>query len=181
MFPTTDIVIQINPIPAAFPGGMSGVVVDSAGEGIEGVAVSVDSTSYTTITAANGTFTLSGMAPGNYTVRFTNTRFFPSTQPNTVISMLQTTSLPPETLTFVPEQNRGSISGVILATDATSVNGATVSLAGWGVSTLTDGTGSYTLTDVVAGNYTIIITHSSYFDSHYCRCQCAGSSAAHRY
>jgi PKD repeat protein len=58
----------------------------------------------------------------------------------------------------------GSISGIITDSDGTPVAGAQVSVEGTSFSTTTDGTGSYLIEDVPAGNYNILVSREKYKD-----------------
>jgi hypothetical protein len=139
----------------ATPGSITGtVMITGTSTGISGATVTVDSASATT--ASNGTYTLSSVPPGTHTITVTRSGYETHTGTVTVTSG-QNTSHPTIYMTALP----GSITGTVrISGTSTGISGATVSI---GVaSTTTAGDGTYTLSDVPAGTYTITVTATNY-------------------
>lgn len=118
-------------------------------DGIGLAGVSVTTGSATATTAANGTYVLSGVAAGTYTVTPTlaNYQFAPSSQPVTVG--------PSQTGINFAATPLYTISGTV-AVNNIGLAGVTVTAAGTGsASAITAANGTYSLTGLVAGTYTI--------------------------
>jgi hypothetical protein len=152
----------------AGPGTISGTVTDSiTGLPIGGATVCISTSgtcgSTSTTTAGNGTYTLSNVAPGSYQVTASATAYVTqSTTTNVVVSTGSTTT---QGFQLVP--NPGSIGGTV--TDMVSsapIAGATVciSTAGTcsGTSTSTAADGTYTLSNVTEGSYSIMAAATNY-------------------
>lgn len=149
-------------------GAISGTVTDaSTGTPIAGASAYVydSSGSYpiaSATTNASGTYTITGLSAGSYTVKFFATGYASSTYAGTVSVSLGTTTsginaaLSPD----------GAISGTV--TDAGGQTGlASVSVTAYNASgsyvtsTTSSGDGSYTLNDLVPGTYEVKFTPAS--------------------
>lgn len=74
------------------PGTISGTVKDVNGNPLSGVTVETDPGGYVTTTNANGSYTLSGIAPGSYFVKASKSGYDSGTNPNVVVTSNQTTT-----------------------------------------------------------------------------------------
>jgi uncharacterized protein YfaP (DUF2135 family) len=138
-------------------GRIHGVVRDADTDApIDGASVSLDDG--TPITAASGQFAFEGVAPGDHSVR--------ASAPPTHVANNVAVSLGPngdQELIIELRPQPGSVTGVVRdeATDAV-IAGASVSLVSTTFSATTDATGTYALTDVPRGSYTLRVAATSY-------------------
>jgi uncharacterized membrane protein/bacillopeptidase F (M6 metalloprotease family) len=93
--------------PAAATGTISGRVVDQDGIGVPGATVTIQGTSFTTTTDANGGYTFTNVPIGNYTITASKNGYDPDSEAITV-SANANTAVPNLTLVMVDE---GGISG----------------------------------------------------------------------
>ncbi|MBN1340327.1 MAG: carboxypeptidase regulatory-like domain-containing protein [Bacteroidales bacterium] len=140
------------------PGNISGTVTDFvSGLGIANASVSTGT--YSTTTAADGTYTLQVNA-GTYDVTATADCHDPYTHNGVVVTAGNTT-----TLDFALTGSEfGIVEGTV--TDAITllpIDGATVTMGAY--STTTNATGFYQIVDVVPGTYDIDFTHPDYLDA----------------
>ncbi len=128
---------------------VSGTVTDSDTNPLEGVTITVDGHSTTTL--ADGSYTVTEIAPGTYTVTPTLSEyeFAPPDQPVTV-SVAAPDAIG---MDFVGTQKTYSISGTIVDEEDAAMEGVTVTINGQSTTTLSDGT--YTISGFVAGTYTV--------------------------
>ena len=115
-----------------------------------GIIVSVEGTDKEAITARDGAFTLSGLAPGEYTVNLTDSNYLSETLPVTVIESV-TAKLDEVALQAL----KGSLTGVVTAHGVSVISDANVSVVGTGLSALTDANGVFELGQVPVGTYTL--------------------------
>jgi len=115
-----------------------------------GIIVSVEGTDKEAITARDGAFTLSGLAPGEYTVNLTDSNYLSETLPVTVIESV-TAKLDEVALQAL----KGSLTGVVTAQGGSVISDANVSVVGTGLSALTDANGVFELGQVPVGTYTL--------------------------
>ena len=143
-------------------GSISGTVKDSVTSApISGASVTCTGTPTCTgtTTAADGTYTLSNLTPGTYTVQVTATGYGTQSQPDTVT----TGAAPADDFTLIP--NNGTISGTV--TDSVThaaLTGASVTCSGTPscVGTTTSGSGTYTLSGLTEGTYQVKVTATNY-------------------
>ncbi|MGB9618851.1 MAG: carboxypeptidase-like regulatory domain-containing protein [Armatimonadota bacterium] len=138
-------------------GTISGVVTAQGGGGISGATVSTSTGGYSTTTNADGSYALSKVAPGTYTVTASKTGYLSASQSNVVVQVGQTT-----TVNLVMTPNMGTISGTVTASGGGGISGATVTTSPGGYSTTTGSGGSYTLSNVPAGTYSLTASKSGY-------------------
>jgi len=133
---------------------LAGTVTDSATtKPIAGATVTAGTASATT--DANGAYSIAGVAPGTYTATATGTGY--ASQSASVTLSAGTTT----TQNFALAPNPGTITGTVTnASNAAPIAGATVSYSGG--STTTNGSGSYTLSTVAEGSYTVTVSASGY-------------------
>src|ERR1019366_7602884 len=141
------------------PGSITGTVTDSVtGSPISGAGVSCTGCTPTS-TAVDGTYTLSNLTEGSYTVTFAANQYG-SQSPNVSVSPGGTTT---ESPVLVP--NTGSISGVV--SDSVSghpISSASVSCTGMPActGTTTGSDGSYLLSPLTEGNYSVTVSATGY-------------------
>ena len=157
---TTPVSFSLAPQPGSITGtitnAQNGSVLSGAniqvlqGSSVLGVATS----------GTNGVYTVTGLAPGAYTVSVSASNFQNNSQSATVATNTTTTS------NLALQPSPGSLSGTI--TDSATSNpilGATVAVRNQNMqvaSTLTLSDGSYSITGLTPGNYTIIISAPTY-------------------
>lgn len=138
--PPLDVYLEL----VVYPGSLSGTVT-SGGSPLSGATVSVPG--YTPVTTSvNGTYTVTGILPGNYDVSFGKSGYTAQVQPVTIFSGSAATrdiSL----AQIIP----GTLSGVVTA-GGNPLSGVSVSVPGYTpVTTAVDG--SYTITGITAGSH----------------------------
>lgn len=138
------------------PGSISGYVRDSAGTAIPNASVSTNPGGYSTTSGTDGSYVLSGVAPGAYTVTASKTGYLSQSQ-NASVNAGQTT-----TLNFSLVSNMGTISGTVTNQSGAGIVGATVSTSTGGYSTTTGSGGSFTLSNIPAGTYSVTASAIGY-------------------
>jgi hypothetical protein len=144
------------------PGSITGTVTDSVtGVPISGASVTCTGTSTCTptSTAGDGTYTLSNLTEGSYTVTFAANQYG-SQSPNVNVSPGGTTT---ESPVLVP--NTGSISGVVSdSVSGNPISSASVSCTGTPTctGTTTGSDGSYLLSPLAEGNYSVTVSATGY-------------------
>gem|GEM_PF-1150526 len=136
-------------------GTISGTITSSLGGNLSGVTVSIPGKS--TTTAANGTYTLSNVIPGNYTVSASLANYNNNSAPATV-TQGQTTTV---NMSLVPLP--GSITGQITS-GGNPVRGAVCSIPGY-AAVSADYDGYYTISGVTPGTYTLTVSRYGYYAS----------------
>ena len=133
---------------------LTGSVTDAATAApIAGATVSAGTGSATS--DVNGTYRISGLAPGNYTATASAANYAGTSAPVTLTAGSTTTQ------NFALTPNPGTITGTVTdAGTAAPLAGATVSYSGG--STTTNASGQYTLTSVPEGSYTLTASASGY-------------------
>ena len=133
---------------------VSGHVADAGGAPIPGVTVSAAG-GYSAVTDATGAYAITGLIAGSYTLTAAkaNYRFAPSSR---------NVTLPPDATgqDFVGTPLY-SISGHVADAGGTPIPGVTVSAPG-GYSAVTDATGAYAITRLIAGSYTLTAAKANY-------------------
>ncbi len=134
---------------------ISGSITDSEGMGIEQVFVNltkVDGVGASTVTDQNGSFNISGLTSGNFTINFSRTGF---TTINESFSLEDGDFL---NYDRVLTSKDGSISGVISDENGSLIDEATVTATnteGISYTSLTDANGAYTITAVEPSSYVV--------------------------
>lgn len=181
---TPDINFALAPLPPPpLPGGISGVVTDSAtGNPIVGARVNAMGGHHQrggyAITNQNGEYTIANLRPGSYTVKASAAGYTPKVYPEPVVVLEGqiTPNINFALALFVPPQP-GSISGIV--TDSTTGNpiaGATVMAMqtgrhhSHGGHAVTGPDGTYTIENLMPGEYRVMayaqgFAHKAYPDS----------------
>jgi hypothetical protein len=143
-------------VSATTLGSISGSVVEDVdGTAVAGATVTVGSATATT--AADGTFSIPGVAGGTYSVMATAATFVAATREGIVIAAGANTAL--EAIRLVLQT--GSIAGTVVnAFDHSPIAGATVSTGS--SSATTSGDGSFQIGGVVPGTYDVTATATNY-------------------
>ena len=130
-------------------GTVAGSVKDDAGLALDGVAISTDPESVTATTASDGSFTLTDVPLGSYTIYASLDGYEDSTLAAVGVAAGSTTNV---SLAMVAESaTSGTILGVIYRADGDPLEGAVVSVDDGTYSTTTDASGAYTLEGVPTG------------------------------
>jgi hypothetical protein len=132
----------------ANPGAISGFVFLEGASDHTGILVSVTGTSYTAVTAADGSYTISGVPAGTWPLSAEATDHDRHDFSPAIVSPGATTTAPTATLV----QKRGVIAGVVTLEGQTSHAGVRIDLQGSSFFTTSDATGAYELR-VPTGNY----------------------------
>jgi len=148
------------------PGTLSGIVTSAmGGSPIVGALVQVlfdDIVLDTALTDSSGNYTITGLAPGSYTVTAAAATFEEATV-GAIIASGETT-----TANFSLETSPGSISGtVISAVGSTPISGALIEVTLNNAvifSTLTDSSGDYEISGVAPGSY-IVNAHATNYQT----------------
>ncbi|HEY5267190.1 MAG TPA: carboxypeptidase-like regulatory domain-containing protein, partial [Acidimicrobiales bacterium] len=154
---------------------ISGIVTDSSGAGISGVCVYAipvgNGTGASATTASNGTYTVAGLVPGSYTVEFYSgcgssnylTQYYNGTTAGTSSSTSATsiavTVASPKTGINAVMTTGATISGTVTNSSGAGLSGVCVYAIpvgnGTGASAATASNGSYTVTGLAPGSYTL--------------------------
>jgi uncharacterized repeat protein (TIGR02543 family) len=148
-------------------GSIAGTVNFTSGGAAAGVCVSAYSpgngSGSSAITAANGTYTISGLAPGSYNVSVDSSCYGSATNyVSPILSGVNVTAGQTASSENFAIVNGGSISGVVILASGGAVAGACVdaylpgSQFGYGATTASDGT--YTIAGLVPGTYNLSVS-----------------------
>jgi len=142
-------------------GDITGTVTVDGSTGLPGVSISVDGTSVTAVSAADGSFTLESLPAGIYTVRLSKTGYVEDTLADVAVVSGQTTALANP---VVLQMETGTIAGEAYLEGATfDQHGDTaISLTGTTINTTTDAYGDFNLSAVPAGTYTVRAVKEGY-------------------
>ena len=147
-------------IASGATGAITGTVRDASNNPLSGATVSVSPSGQNTTTAGNGTYTISNLAVGTYTVTASKSGYTSQVQSN-----VQVPSGGSATVNFNLTQGgtTGTISGTITdANNSNPINGATVQTTTGGHSTTSNASDDYTLINVTAGSYTVEASATGY-------------------
>jgi hypothetical protein len=121
--------------------------------------VTLEGTSSTGLTGADGSFALTGVYAGSYLLRVVKTGYLDASTP--VIGLaggeVRTLSSPVSV-----ELARGGISGTVQLADDADASGAIVEATGTGVATVTGASGAFTLSGLVEGTYEVTLRKDGY-------------------
>lgn len=143
-------------------GTITGTVLDTDGNAIEGALCSVTDNAKATITDTTdeeGSFVLTGVQAGTWTMTVSATGF-DTLSVSVTVSGDQTTEVPTDSTTMTPE-TFGTVSGTVTNVNtAVAIEGATVAIGT--ISDTTDTAGAYVLSNVTTGTHTITATADNY-------------------
>jgi hypothetical protein len=142
--------LQLAPVE---PGSVTGNIVDSSGQAIQGGIVT--GAGLTALTDASGRYTLNNVPGGSVTLFASATSFSPATQTVTVTAG-NTVLAPTMTLT----SNLGNVTGRVLDIHNTPIANATVTFGG-GTAT-TDSAGSFSFSNIPAGTIQLVASAAGF-------------------
>jgi len=144
------------------PSTITGTVTDPSSAPIGGVTVTASGpSSATATTASDGTYTLNGLAPGDYTVTFHLDGYI-DPAPQTITIADYGTNQVANAQLVAP----ATISGTVTDATANPIAGATVTLDGpVTATTTTNNGGGYTFPGLPVGSYTVMVTAPGFVDS----------------
>jgi hypothetical protein len=145
-------------VVAAPIGTIAGIVKDASGNPVDGASVTCST--YVNTTDSVGSYKLSNVLAGIYTITVSKNGYQPSSQANIRVVAGQTTSLN-FTLTLLPTSGR-IIGTVTDASTGNPIEGAQVTAGDHSVST--NATGDYSI-ELAAGTYTLTVSMGGYESS----------------
>ena len=140
-----------NGADAKTTGNISGVVKDGSGAAIGGAAISTTPVSSTATTAGDGTFTLSSVTIGSYSVTAAKSGYVAYTMTGVGVVAGGTTNV---SLVVTPDAHApGTISGTVTDTKSpgTPIAGVVVKVQGQNLQVTTAANGTFTMTNVPPG------------------------------
>ena len=143
---------------SAPPGMITGTVTDSSTtSAIVGATVSCTCSGTNQTTDGTGSYTLSSVTPGTYSMTFSASGYASQTVSNVTVTTGSTTT---ENVALAPP---GMITGTVTDSSTSgAIGGATVSCTCSGTNQTSDGTGSYTFPSVTPGTYSMTFSASGY-------------------
>jgi large repetitive protein len=145
------------------PATISGTVTDPTGAPLAGVSVTADGPVFTTATTGpDGTYSLTGLDKGTYTVSFHADGFIDPTPKTVTIDTYGQTVASQDAQVNAPS----TISGVVSNSSANPIEGATVTIDGptWATTT-TAADGTYSFGVLPPGSYDLTVTADGFVDS----------------
>ena len=141
------------------PGAVTGTVSRSSGGALIAGATVTDSGGTSTTTDSSGSYTLTGLTPGNHTLTASATSYITS-QPLTVSIAAGGTT---QGANFSLTPTNGAVTGKVTNNwGGAAVAGATVSDSGGGAPATTDANGVYTLSGLTPGTHTLTAAASGF-------------------
>lgn len=142
------------------PTGMSGYVRTSGGVAVSGARIVGPNGGYVSTSAADGSYTLPGMAAGVYAFTVSKNSYATQTQSGINISAGVMANV---NFTLNPAPGSGgTISGVVSDSQGHGVGGATVATSSGGYTATTNSDGTYAFTGVTAGTYSVTASMANY-------------------
>ena len=145
----------------SIPGSISGTIIDLSTETpIKGATILVDPGGYSTQSLAQGGYVLSDIVPGAYVLSVFKSGYSTGVENGVVVSEggMKNVNFRLSSL------GKGTIEGFV--TDALSgkgIKGVEVRIDPGSFFTITDSEGSYSISDIVTGTYTLYVSHEGYF------------------
>jgi len=158
---------QVVTLCLTIPGQISGkaILSDAAAQanGSLGIVVFIAGTSFSAMTASDGTYLISGVPPGkNYTLVASKVGY-DSAITTASVAVLQTTAVPALSLAkTITATATGSISGTALLSDGPPHSGVFVYLSGTAYMTTNTDSGSFSLAAVAPGTYSLKASKEGY-------------------
>lgn len=138
-------------------GPLAGITVEALVYGTGAVASDVLGADAQTVTDQYGNFVLKGLPAATYDIRASKDEYIAQLLTGVRVIYGKTT----KDVNFSMTPNYGAITGHV-SDGAIPLQGAVVSIPGLGLSAVTDANGQYTITDVMAGSYTMICEKDGY-------------------
>jgi hypothetical protein len=140
-------------------GTVKGFVKDQSGGSISGASVSA-STGGTTTTAADGSYTLTGVPGGSATLTATASGFVAGSQ---TVQVTAGTTVTAPNFVLAPASGPGAFHGKVTnQSSGAALSGATVTYSGG--STTTDSVGNYAVANVPGGTYSVTASRTGYLN-----------------
>jgi len=160
-----DIDVVLTRKTETFKGNISGTVFDSDSNALPGATISIIDTEISTLSDEEGHYVLENIPANTYDLLITHPTHLDTTL-NEVTLVIDNDIVDLSAwLEKDPQHFRGSLSGIVTDMRGLAIEGARVAIAGTGYVTITASDGSYTLEEVVSGNYTVSYSHLYYFDT----------------
>ncbi len=158
--------------PASFPGNISGRIVDDAGRPVAEAIIVIDSTGAPCLSDSSGEFYLHDIRPGVHELLISRMHYQSVRIESVTVEMGQEVSGIKCALVRDPEYWPATISGRIFDDRDSALPNAIVSVDSLNLVSVTDSSGFFRLTGVVAGSYRIHVAHAYFhavfFDSVRC-------------
>ncbi len=154
---TTIIDFNLNPLP----GTISGTVINSEFLfPIEGAIITIEGTTYSAQSAADGSFLMDNIDPGTYDISATADSYYPKTITGQIVISEQTTIV-----NFaLDEIPTGTISGTVIDTETLNpIENAEITVDGTSYSAFTNSSGNYLIDNVSTGTYSVIASANGYY------------------
>ncbi|WP_225414663.1 carboxypeptidase regulatory-like domain-containing protein [Stigmatella hybrida] len=149
---TTDVSLTL----ARERGGVAGVLQLEDASSPEGIAVTLASTGFSTLTGAQGQFSFEGVPTGTYTLVAQKDRFVTARHSVTVRANEQSS------VTLTLPLSRGSVAGVLHPDDDASAKDIILTLTELAESAEADAQGRFTFDGLLPGTYTLRVQRDGY-------------------
>ncbi len=144
--------------PPLLSGAINGTVNDSAGSALAWAQITTDNPEYATLTTDTGSFQLAKIPPGDYLLTASADGFISSSQTVTVLeNQTQTVDL-----VLFPSTTMPSITGVVVDSTQTPIEGARIYSADGLYSARSDRDGTFTLVNMAMGDITLTAERDGY-------------------
>ena len=153
---TTNITETTLTVVSSAKGSITGFVTLD-GTATSGITVEVSGTSTTVQTDSNGQFSVTDLTTGTYTLNYGFSGYVTGSM-QVAVNAGQTMSVATVNLT----SSTGTITGLIILAGTSIDSGALVEVNGTSLNATTDETGSYTISDVPQGTYSLTISKAGY-------------------
>ncbi|HTZ52986.1 MAG TPA: carboxypeptidase regulatory-like domain-containing protein [Spirochaetia bacterium] len=161
--PVGQVALSPHATPAATGSVTGAAKLNGVSSGNSGIFVFLDGTGYMTMCADNGTFAIPNVPPGTYSVVASRTGYSSASVGSIVVSAGSAAAAGTMNLT----SPGGSVTGTARRGGASSGNtGITVSLIGTSSMTVTGDDGSFTISGVAPGTYTLLAAMQGYTSSY---------------
>ncbi len=151
--------------PASNTGIVQGIVTDASnGSSLSGVAITITgATTWTAVTAANGSYKITDITPGNITLSAGKSGFSQINGAGTVQAG-GTLIFSPSMSTTPPTATTGELKGTVVdSATGLPLSGAMIAASGAGIYTASaDASGNFSLSSMDAGSYTISVSSTGY-------------------
>lgn len=138
-------------------GAITGYVRDDHGTALAGASVTTSSVGYSTTSGADGSYVLSNVTSGTYSITASESGYQPQTHTGVSVTTGQTT-----VVNFALVGIPGAISGFVQDSGGNPVAGATISTSTGGYTTTSGANGAYTLDNVYPGTYSVTAARTGY-------------------